>query len=155
MKSNITAQQQQPRRKRTKPCFVDLPPSPPPPTTTKSLPSPSPSPQDLFHNDNNDNTDNNPVIKPITDCQAGPTILIAPEDYIHIYKGKTTEDLNEIPKDVGRIESEINNNTINDNNNKTNQQLQQQQAIDNTPTVMIAPKDYIHIYKQPKSNQNQ
>lgn len=120
--AQIDQPQQQPRRKRTKPCCVDRisPPSP---------------------KDNNNNK--------IT-TSAGPTILIAPEDYVHIYKGKT-DDMNnknmEIPKNIGTIDSEIHDSSK--NITKTNQQ--QQQQIDNTPTILIAPKDYVHIYKQAKS----
>ncbi|KAH9422935.1 hypothetical protein DERP_008202 [Dermatophagoides pteronyssinus] len=132
------------RKQRTRPCFAistqsplqtQTPPyqspSPPPPPPS---PTPSPTQQVLPY-----------------DTVGGPTILIAPEDYVHIYKGKTTEDLNEIPKDIGRIESEINNNSVDNQKMNTQQQQQKQPEIDNTPTILIAPKDYVHIYKQPKS----
>lgn len=52
-----------------------------------------------------------------TDNTAAPTALIAPEDYIHIYKGSQ--------------------NPPNCEQNKE----------DNLPTALIAPEDYIHIYK--------
>ena len=103
---------------------------PPPPPL---LPPPPPTPPPILNNDPVDAVDNL------------PTVYIAPDDYIHIYKRQPQTQSQQQQQQQSQpppTPSPIINND-------------QVDAVDNLPTVYIAPDDYVHIYKRQPQQQTQ